>query len=80
MRPPTHLGWTLGGLYTTIQNRGGHVTLSTRLPTVNFFSCPRSGEPGNEAKANLLAMTTAQLSQLTRYLYIASLRSLSASF
>ena len=41
MRPPTHLGWTLPGLYPTIQNRGGHVTLYTRLPTVIVFSCPQ---------------------------------------
>ena len=41
MRPPTHLGWTLRGLYPTIQNRGGHVTLYTRLTTVILFSCPQ---------------------------------------
>ena len=41
MCPPTHLGWTLPGLYPTIQNRGGHVTLYARLPTVIVFSCPQ---------------------------------------
>ena len=61
MRPPTHLGWTLPGLYPTIQNRGGHVTLYTRLPTVILFSCPQGSLGTIEARVLSMELSEGEV-------------------